>query len=142
MKGTGINTFSPDGMTTRGMIVTILHRLEGTPIAGANPFTDVTADKYYANAVAWAAEKNIVSGYGNDKFGPEDAITREQMAVILMNYAEYKGYDVAARADLSKYEDSQEISSWAIDAISWANAEGLIQGDGNNLTPTANATRA
>ncbi|NLK92245.1 MAG: S-layer homology domain-containing protein, partial [Bacteroidales bacterium] len=142
MKGTGDNTFSPNEMTTRGMIVTILHRLEDSPSAGANSFSDVEGNKYYANAVAWASENNIVSGYGNGKFGPEDAITREQLATILMNYANYKGYDVSAKADLSKYEDSKEISNWALDAISWANAEGLIQGDGNNLTPTANATRA
>ncbi len=141
MMGTGENTFNPNDMTTRGMIVTILHRLEGSPAAGANSFTDLE-DKYYANAVAWASENNIASGYGNDKFGPEDSITREQLAAILMNYAKYKGYDITAKADLSRFEDSNDISSWARDALSWANAEGLIQGDNNNLMPAGNATRA
>lgn len=142
MKGTGGNTFSPNGVTTRGMIVTILHRLEGSPSANASRFSDVKADKYYVNAVDWASESKIVNGYGNGKFGPEDAITREQLAAILMNYAKYKGYDVTAKADLSKFGDSKEISNWAKDAISRANAEGLIQGDGNNLIPIGNATRA
>jgi hypothetical protein len=142
MKGTGGNTFSPDGMTTRGMIVTILHRLGGSLSAGANEFSDVRAENYYADAVAWASNNNIVNGYGNDKFGPEDAITREQLAVILMNYARFKGYDISSRADLSKFEDSQDISSWAKEAMSWANAEGLIQGDGNSLAPAYYATRS
>ncbi len=142
MKGTGGNQFSPNEATTRGMIVTILHRLEGSPLAKQGSFTDVKADKYYANAVTWAAENKIVNGYGKDKFGPEDPITREQLAAILMNYAKYKGYDVSVKADLGKYEDSKGISNWARDAMSWANAEGLIQGDGNKLIPTGNATRA
>jgi hypothetical protein len=101
------------------MIVTILYRLEGTPGEGANTFSDVAAGKYYTDAVAWAAENEIVSGYGDGKFGPEDAITREQMAVILMNYAKFKGYDVSMSTDLSKYTDEGSISSWAKDAISW-----------------------
>ena len=142
MKGTSDNSFTPNGVTTRGMIVTILHRLEGELSAGANEFNDVKSDKYYANAAAWASENKIVNGYGNGKFGPEDAITREQLAVILMNYAKYKGYDITTRADLSGYEDAKSISSWAKDAMSWANAEGLIQGTGSSLKPTGNATRA
>ena len=142
MLGTSDNTFGPDKMTTRGMIVTILHRLENEPAEVSNSFSDVKSDKYYAKAVAWAAAKGIVSGYGNSKFGPEDAITREQMAVILMNYAKYKGLDVNAKADLSSYEDSKAISSWAKSAMAWANAEGLIQGSGDKLMPTANGTRA
>lgn len=142
MKGTSDKNFSPDEKTTRGMIVTILHRLEGSPSAETNRFSDVKEDKYYAKAVAWAAENNIVNGYGNDKFGPEDAITREQLAVILMNYAKNKGYDVSAKANLSKYVDSEDISNWALDAISWANATGLIEGSENSLAPLAEATRA
>lgn len=142
MKGTSDKTFSPDGITTRGMIVTILHRLEGSPSAENNRFSDVKADKYYANAVAWATENNIVNGYGNDIFAAEDAITREQLAVILMNYAKNKGYDVKSRVDLSKYEDSKDISNWAINALSWANATGLIEGSKNSLAPLAEATRA
>lgn len=97
MNGTGDTAFSPHGTTTRGMIVTILHRLEDAPKAGGNSFSDVAANQYYTDAVAWAAENNIVTGYGNGKFGPGDTVTREQMAVILLNYAKLKGYDVSAR---------------------------------------------
>lgn len=117
MKGTNANTFNPNGVTTRGMIVTILHRLEGLPSTKTNSFSDVKTDKYYANAVAWASESKIVNGYGNDKFGSEDPITREQLAVILMNYAKYKGYDVTAKDNLSKYEDVKDVSNWELAAI-------------------------
>jgi len=142
MVGTSDTTFSPYMNTTRGMIVTILHRLEGRPKSDtANAFTDVGADKYYTDAVAWARDNIIVSGYGNGMFGPEDSITREQMAVILMNYAKYKGYDISMKADLSKFADEESISPWAKDAISWANAEGLIQGSGSQLMPVDNALR-
>ncbi|NLV16520.1 MAG: hypothetical protein GXY50_04825 [Syntrophomonadaceae bacterium] len=142
MKGTSGTTFDPNGVTSRGMIVVILHRLEGAPTAGTHGFSDVAAGKYYANAVAWASENKIVSGYDDGSFGPENSITREQMAAILMNYAGFKGYDITAKADLSKFADAQEVSTWAKDAISWANAQGLIQGDGNRLMPAGNATRA
>lgn len=142
MKGTSETTFAPYSNTTRAMIVTILHRLEGTPKAGANPFTDVAEGSYYYDAVAWASENKIVSGYGDDKFGPENPITREQMALILMNYAKFKGYDVSAKADISKFDDGANVSDWAKDAMSWANAKGLIQGDANKLMPAGNATRA
>ncbi|NLK87200.1 MAG: S-layer homology domain-containing protein [Clostridiaceae bacterium] len=141
MTGTGDTAFSPQANTTRGMIVTILYRLEGAPAASANSFSDVAAGKYYTNAVAWAAENKIVGGYGNGKFGPEDAITREQMSVILKNYAKYKGYDVSGSTDLSKYTDGGSVSVWAKDAVSWTTAVGLIQGDGEKLTPSGNAVR-
>jgi hypothetical protein len=141
MVGTGDTAFSPRADTSRGMIVTILYRLEGTPAAGANIFSDVAAGMYYTDAVAWAAENKIVSGYGDGKFGPEDAVTREQMAVILMNYAKLKGYGVSMRADLSGYTDEGSISSWAKAAISWTNAAGLIQGNGAKLMPIGNAER-
>jgi hypothetical protein len=125
-----------------GMIVTILYRLEGTPtVSTANPFSDVTAGQYYTDAVVWAAENQIVSGYGDGKFGPNDPITREQMAVIMMNYAQTKGCDVSDRADLSKYSDAGTSSDWARDALSWANTAGLIQGDGSKLTPGGSAQR-
>ncbi len=142
MKGTGNSTFGPYDTTTRGMIVTILHRLEGSPATGANTFSDVAADKYYANAVAWAAENKIVSGYGNGKFGPDNTITREQLAVILMNYAQLQGYDVSAQADLSQFSDAASISGYAQDAMAWANTAGLIQGDDTKLSPGSNAQRA
>ena len=142
MKGTENNTFDFGGITTRGMIVTILHRLEGTPTASANIFSDVNKDEYYADAAAWAAANSIIRGYGDGKFGPEAAITREQLAVILMNYAKLKGYDVTVRADLSLFADYNNISDWAAEAMSWAAAAGLIQGTGTSLIPAGNATRA
>ncbi len=142
MNGIGGTAFGPHGTATRGMIVTILYRLEGTPAAGANGFTDVAAGKYYADAAAWAAANQIVSGYGGGRFGPEDSITREQLAVILMNYARVKGYDVSARADLSAFSDAASVSGYAKDAMAWANASGLIKGDGGKLIPDGNAERA
>lgn len=139
--GTSDTTFSPNAEMTRGMIVTVLWRIEGKPSAKSHSFNDLAVDKYYNAGVAWAAEHGIVSGYGNGMFGPEDSITREQMAVILMNYAKYKGYDISMKADLSKFADGESISPWAKDAISWANAEGLIQGSGSQLMPADNAVR-
>lgn len=134
--------FSPNATTTRGMVVTILYRMEGSPaVAQANPFSDVAADQYYAAPVIWASNNNIVSGYGNGLFGPNDPITREQMALILMNYAKFKGYDVSAKANLTTFNDYSTVSPWALDAISWANAKGLIQGSNNNLMPGGNAER-
>lgn len=144
MVGTSPTSFSPNLQTTRGMIVTILHRLEESPKgAGADIFADVVEGKWYSDAIAWAAENKIAAGYGDGKFGPEDSITREQMAVILMNYAKLKGYDVSAKADLSIFTDSSEVSGWAADALAWANAKGLINGMSNEiLAPQGLATRA
>lgn len=144
MAGTSSTTFSPDATTTRGMIVTILYRLEGTPaVSSASGFTDVADGQYYTNAVAWAAANNIVGGYGNGLFGPNDTITREQMAAILYRYAQYKGYDVTASTDLSGYSDAAQVSSYALAALQWANAEGLVNGTSDTtLTPGGSATRA
>ena len=103
MLGTGEGTFSPYLNTTRGMIVTILYRLEGKPVASdSRPFDDVESGKYYEKAISWAVENHIIEGYGNGKFGPEDDISREQMATILYNYAKFKGYDVSKMTDLSR----------------------------------------
>lgn len=144
MKGTGENLFSPDATTTRGMIVTILYRLEGEPSpTGACPFQDVASGKYYEKAITWAAENGIVSGFSADTFGPDQNITREQMAAILYRYATYKKYDVSTAGDLSKFPDADKVSSYAVDAMKWANAAGLINGsDDGNLYPAGNATRA
>ncbi|HPX70871.1 MAG TPA: S-layer homology domain-containing protein, partial [Bacillota bacterium] len=143
MNGTGEDSFSPYLTTTRGMIVTILYNMAGTPeVTGECPFGDVEAGKYYEKPAIWAAEKGIVSGYGSGNFGPEDAISREQMAVILMNYARLMGYDVSKAADLDKFSDADEISSYAKSAMAWANAEGLINGKGNGiLDPAGDALR-
>ena len=144
MSGTGETLFSPTVTTTRGMIVSILYRLEGSPdVSGTPAFTDVASDQWYSNAVVWASAHGIVDGYGNGKFGPNDTITREQMASILYRYAKFKKCDVTASADLSGYADAEHISSWARSAMAWANAEGLITGTSNaTLNPTGFASRA
>lgn len=143
MNGTGNNKFSPNQTTTRCMIVTILHRLEGTPAVNGAVFSDVADGKWYADAVRWASSKGIVNGYGNGRFGPEDTITREQMAAILYRYANYKGYDVSASISMSKYTDAGQISSYAVASMTWANAIELITGTtGTTLEPKGSATRA
>lgn len=143
MIGTGNRTFSPNDTATRGMIVTILHRMDGTPSASGVNFNDVTEGRYYSDAVSWASANGIVNGYGDGKFGPNDPITREQMATILYRYAQYKGYDVSRSADLSKYTDAGQISNSSNEAMLWANAEGLIIGVTTSaLAPQDNATRA
>jgi len=143
-KGTGETTFSPNQPMTRAMLVTVLHNLEGAPeAAGANNFTDVKNGEWYTNAVIWAGTNDIVRGYGNGLFGTNDPITREQMAAILYSYASYKGYDVTATANFSAYTDAAEISSWAKQAMGWANAKGLITGrTATTLVPGGTATRA
>ena len=125
--------FAPDAAMTRAMLVTVLWRLEGKPAAVNSAFTDVAEDEWYTTAVVWAAEHNIVSGYGNGLFGTGDAVTREQMALILKNYASYKGIDVSASKDLGGFTDNGSISSWAGAAMQWANAEGYINGTGGGM---------
>ena len=143
MTGTSDTEFSPDLTTTRGMIVSILNRLEGGPIAESAGFTDVADGDWYADAVNWAASEGIVAGYEDNTFRPNDPITREQLAAMLMNYAAWKGEDVSARADLSSYNDAASVSSWAAETVQWAVAEGLISGmPGNLLEPQGSATRA
>jgi len=143
MDGTGNDLFSPNGVTTRAMIVTILHRMEGKPELYPASFADVSRSSYYASAVAWAAANGIVTGYSEEQFGPNDPITREQMAAILYRYAAYKGYDVSGRADLRSYNDSSRISSYALDAMAWANQAGLITGVSDVLlSPGGHTTRA
>lgn len=145
MNGTADNTFSPKANTTRGMVVTVLYRLENQPSTSAASFTDVASGAYYANAVAWANANGIVSGYGSGKFGPNDKVTREQLAAILYRYAQYKKYDVSVGEDTNilSYNDAQSISSYAIPAIQWACGAGVVTGkSGNKLDPKGNATRA
>lgn len=143
MNGVTDTTFAPNTTTTRSMIVTILYRLEGEPDAAASSFTDVAANMYYADAVAWAQANSIVTGITETTFAPDQSITREQMAAILYRYAQYKGYDVTASNDLSSYTDAPQISEYAITAMQWANVEGLITGNTNTtINPKGNATRA
>ena len=141
--GTGDLTFEPNTYMTRAMLVTVLWRLDGEPAEGQySGFADVAEDKWYSEAVTWAAKNNIVSGLGNGIFAPDGIITREQIAVIMMNYTDYKHYSKAAPANLGSYYDSQNVSTWAMSAMQWANAEGLINGIGNNLlSPKVSAER-
>ncbi len=143
MLGTTETTFAPQVTTNRGMIVTILHRLEGAPAAGPGGFTDVPADMYCADAVAWANANGIVNGYGNGKFGPRNTITRQQLAAILYRYAVFKGYSTGGRGDLTDYTDRTAISPYAEEAMSWAVGNVLVFGDqAGLLSPQAGATRA
>ena len=143
MTGTGDGVFSPDAVTTRGTIVSMLYRLENEPAVTSVLFRDVEADEWYAGGVAWATANGIVNGYGDGAFGPKDVITREQMVTILYRYAVLKGYDVSARADLSGFIDRDQISPYAADAFAWANAVGLINGiTVNTLSPVGTASRA
>lgn len=144
MAGTAADVFAPNATTTRAMIVTILYRLEGSPaVTGTIAFVDVPAGQWYTDAVNWAAANQIVKGTSATTFAPNDSITREQMAAILYRYAQYKGYDVTKKADLSGYSDNGQVSAYAKDALAWANAAKLINGVTNTtLAPQGNATRA
>lgn len=143
MNGTSNTTFEPNATTSRGMIVTILYRLDGQPVVPVSGFADVAADQYYSKAISWATTRNIVKGYGDGRFGPDDAITREQMAAILYRYAQYKGYSVTGAADFAQYSDAGSVSSYATDAMAWAVGTGIINGtDGAVLLPQDTATRA
>lgn len=144
MAGTAADVFAPNTTTTRAMIVTILYRLEGSPaVTGTSAFVDVPAGQWYTDAVNWAAANQIVKGTSATTFAPNDSITREQMAAILYRYAQYKGYDVTKKADLSGYSDNSQVSAYAKDALAWANAAKLINGVTNTtLAPQGNATRA
>lgn len=140
MMGTSQTTFAPNTVTTRGMIVTILWRLEGSPIVGASlDYDDVKAEDWYGEAVRWADSVGVVTGYGNGKFGPNDTITREQMAAMLWRYAGSPRVD----GSLSSFTDGAQTSSWAQPAMIWAVEQGLITGVGNDrLEPRGQATRA
>ena len=144
ISGTTDTTFSPNLAMTRGMLATVLWRMEYEPQASVTSFTDVNEGMYYADAVAWAFANGIVSGYNNEVFGPNDNITREQMAAILHRYARYKGYDVSIDEDTNilSYNDALNISEYAISAMQWACGAGLIQGSDGNLMPQGEASRA
>ena len=144
MLGASKALFSAHGTATRGMMATILWRMEGSPVPkGKNSFTDVEAGKWYADAITWTAENSIFAGYGKDKFGPDDPITREQLAAIFYRYADYKGYDLTVKEDLDKFKDADEITDYAKTAMGWAVGSGLVKGkSGNLLDPQGTATRA
>ena len=140
--GMSETTFEPDTPMTRAMLVTVLWRYEGQPKEGTNDFTDVPEGQWFTEAIAWAAHEGVVGGVGGGKFDPEGNVTREQMAAILCRYAEKKGLDVSARADLSGFPDQNRVSGWAAENLRWAVAEKLIGGSDGYLLPQGSATRA
>lgn len=142
MSGMDDGLFAPDQATTRGMIVTMLHRLEGSPAALPAAFLDVPVGAYYAGPVGWASACGIVNGIGDGLFAPETPITREQLAAILYRFVQYKGLDVTARADLGLFRDAASVSPYAAGAMSWAVAAELVNGSDGALDPAGNATRA
>ena len=143
-KGISNNLFDPNGTMTRAMFATVLYRMDGSKmVSGANPFTDTETNTWYSKAILWASQNNIIEGYGDYRFGPNDPITREQMATIMYRYASYKGYNVNSSTSLNQFNDRDDISSYAYNALSWSVARDLIEGTGNkNIAPKHNATRA
>ncbi len=143
MAGTSATTFSPYANTSRGMIVTVLHGMCGKPVFEGCVFSDVEEDAYYAKATCWASQNQIISGFGQGKFGPDEDVQREQLAVVMMRYAQYLGLETPERADLSGFADADQISAYAQEAMSWANAVGLLSGKGDGIMdPQGVATRA
>ena len=144
MLGTSKTLFSPHGTVTRGMMATILWRMEGSLAPkGENSFTDVEAGRWYADAITWTAENGIFAGYSKDKFGPDDPITREQLTAIFYRYADYKGYKLTITGNLDKFEDADKITDYAKTVMQWAVGNGLIKGKSENLLdPQGTATRA
>ena len=143
MTGTSADTFEPNTSLSRAMLVAVLHRLEGSPAASGSNFSDVADGDWYAEAVNWAAANGVVNGMGDGSFQPNAAITREQMAAILRNFAQYKGMDVSTSGDLSAYSDAASVSSWAEDSVAWAVNQGLISGmTVDTLQPQGLSTRA
>ena len=147
MAGTSGSAFSPEGTTTRGQIVTILWRLSGSPVVNyLMDFDDVDPAAYYAEAIRWATAEGVAGGYGGGVFGPDDPITREQLAVMLHRYAQHEGYDVSIGEDTNilSYADAFTVSEYAVSALQWACGAGIISGtgDGSTLTPQGEATRA
>lgn len=145
INGVSDKLFAPSQNLSRGMLVTILFRIDGEKaVTAAGTFSDVTKGSWYENAVAWAAANGIVYGYADGRFGPDDMVTRQQMAAILWRYAQYKGLDVAAAgAALPSFPDRGQVASWAGEAVSWAYSRGIMTGkNGGMLDPNGNASRA
>lgn len=146
LRGLKFDTFGPNEPTSRAMIVTILYRMEGEPVVGSSSFYDVENGSWYGKAVTWAAERNLVNGYGNGSFGPNDPVTREQIAAILYRYTVYKNGNVSSTVSLDRFPDVDKVSLWAKQPMSWAVSEGLIHGVGKEnlvyLCPLDNAMRS
>lgn len=143
MVGVGGNKFGPNGQTTRAMVVTVLYRMEGEPETAGIGFSDTGKNRWYSNAVMWAKENGIVNGYGDNTFRPDKTMTREEMVAVFYRYSEFKGYDTTATKSLADYSDFKSIQTYAVDAMSWAVAVGLITGfpDGT-IRPQGQSTRA
>lgn len=143
MTGVAEDAFAPELPASRGMVVSILHRLSGSPATNAAIFDDVSPDDWYGQAVAWAAQAGIANGTSADTFSPNAAVTREQLAALFCNYATQQGLDTTARSELSTFEDAASVSAWARESVSWATAEGLLSGiSATTLAPQGEATRA
>lgn len=143
MTGVAEDAFAPELPASRGMVVSILHRLSGSPATNAAIFDDVSPDDWYGQAVAWAAQAGIANGTSVDTFSPNAAVTREQLAALLCNFAAQQGMDTTARSELSTFEDAASVSAWARESVSWATAEGLLSGiSATTLAPQGEATRA
>ncbi len=142
MNGVTTTQFAPKTDITRGMLVTILYRVEGEPAAPANPFKDVASGSYYEAAIAWAETRGIVNGFGGGLFRPNAPITREQFVAILYRYAAYKGLQTTASASLSAFADAASVSGWAVDAVRWAVGSGLMNGKNGRIDPAGLTTRA
>lgn len=143
MEGVGNNRFNPDDTVTRGTIAQILYAQSGKPaVDGKSDFTDVKEDKWYSDAVTWAAEEGVVAGYTDGTYKPDDPITRQQMVAILYKYAQLNGYDTTANGDLSKFKDADKLSKYAVTPMKWAVGHGVISGTDVGLEPNATATRA
>ena len=144
MNGVGDDSFAPTTNITRGMMVTILYRLDGSPaVSASSTFADVAADAYYSDAVAWASANGIVNGTSDTTFDPTANITREQLAAMLYRYAQFKGYDVSASEALTGYTDADSVSDYAVSAMQWAVGAGLVNGrTATTIAPQGTASRA
>ena len=143
MEGVSANSFAPNTVTSRAMVVTVLYRMAGSPaVSSENPFKDVASGAWYHDAVIWGYTNGIVKGVSADEFDPNSSVSREQLAAFLYRYAEFTGKSVSAKDDLSSFADAGNVSAWALDSVKWAVAEGLIQGTGTGLEPKGSATRA
>lgn len=143
MSGTEPGVFSPDETFTRAMTAQVLYAMEGKPNIGTINYGDVTFEDWYCSAVAWASAKRVMTGYGEGRFGPENPITREQVALIFLNYANLHEYNTTAVGDLSAFSDGDSVSSWATQAVTWAVGTGILSArEGNLLAPGEPATRA
>lgn len=142
-RGVGGGRFDPNGTMTRAMFVTVLWRIAGSPAAGSTAFDDVAANAWYADAVAWGASNEIIKGYGNGRFGPNDLVTREQMCALIVRYLSYAGFVLPAQVDAAEFADAAAISAWAREAVGFCQTRGLVNGRENAVfDPAASATRA